>query len=574
MRKSTFLLALTGSTALAIGTAVFLPGPGGQTGEQVPTVKPTVENQPPERVDRLAHSGSGRPTAAAAVPTRQSQPSTSTASIASRPTPNIPTPDRIAPASEIFHHADLDQLDEGDRFTITPFPGITFAARIELTSSPDSDTHTLVADLPGQTFGKAIISRHDGALYASLTGTEYGNFEISRSGEKLRVRKLTAADTLPCSTHDHGHKLSDAEADGLSNDPDPVLPPGLPPGTQLKAVGAAVQDVLIYYNDQARVVLGGAPGNPADDGDIRAKIADAVAATNVAYANSNVPMTLRAVLVTPIDYPYPTGENLQRALDEIRATTDGKIDGVHATREAVQADIVSLWIENSVGGGKANLNFPANVGFKNAFNVIRAQNPTDTFVHEIGHNHGCRHLRSGYTGTPIAWSTDSFAHLLTVPSGRSYVTAVASVSDRSRTGADSRILYFSAPELTYFGSPTGTNVANNAATVRQTAPLLAAFRGGGSGADGLRPTIKAKTKNRIKTKRRKIPIRGIAADNVGVTSVTYRASGIRGVRTARGTDRWKFKVKLKKRRTTIKVFATDASGLRSRPAKVKVIRKR
>ncbi len=482
----------------------------------------------------------------------------------------IPPQQRFATASEVFPDGNIEALKTGDDFTIALFHGVSLAARVTGIRLPAEGARTIVAELPEVPFGRAIISRHGDAIYASVAAAGRGDFEIRRSGGGLLVKSVTDADRLDCSTE--GDVSSDVAADDLSNEQSPPLPAS-EPGVRRKAVGGTVQDVIIFFNDQARVVQGGAPGVPTDDADIRAKILAAIESTNVAYADSNIALTLRALLVTPIDYVYPPTEDLQRALDELRSTTDGAIDGVHSARDSLSADIVSLWVANDVGGGKANLNLPSNISFKNAFNVIRVQNPVETFVHEIGHNHGVRHLRDGYASPPSSWAVDSFAHFFSGLSGDSYITVVASNGDKTRVGATSRILRFSAPELSFDGSPTGvTGDRNAAATVRATGPIIAAFRG--ENVDVSSPTLTLKTKRRVKTKRGRYPVRGVASDGFGVASVTYAASGQKGLRTARGTNRWKFKVRLKKRRTAVKVFATDAAGNRSRPAKLKIIRQR
>ncbi len=561
MRKNVILWAGVGGVAVvAASTAYFANRSGGELEESA-----------------VAVHGSPKPSTVAvgAASTRiiASRPATSSAPVARATVPpltRIPVQQRFATRAEVFPDGNLEALDVGDNFTIALFRGVSLAARVTDVTQPGPAARTIVAELPGIPFGRATISRHGDALYASVYGAQRGNFEIRRAGEGLLVKSITAADELACSTEHADADLVDA--DDVSNEPSPILPE-LSENVRRKAATGTVQDVPIYFNDQARVTLGGAPGVPTDDADIRAKIQAAVADANVAYADSNVPMTLQAVLVTPIAYVYPPGEDLQRALDELRSPTDGQIDGIHAARDAVQADIVSMWIENDVGGGKANLNLPGSIRFQNAFNIIRARNPTSTFVHEIGHNHGCRHMREGYSSPPIAWAADSFAHFLTTSGGDSFVTVVANNTDQVRTGAMSRILRFSAPELTYLGAPTGVaGDRNNAATVRQTAPMIAAFRG--AGGDATPPKVKLKTKRRIKTRRGRVPIRGLANDASGIASVTYRASGLKGEKTARGTNRWKFKVRLKKRRTSVKVFATDFSGLRSRPQKLTVIRTR
>ncbi len=512
------------------------------------------------------------PIAVAATPDDASPESArSVEPAAARPIPVRTTPrvTRGQSLAQVFGTKPLTSYIPGDRLTlrISPDRELPLLITGAETLDPSTGGHSLAARIEGIPFGRVSISTLGNALFASVNGAELGNFEIRRAADsdQLEIKRLTPIDDLQCTTDDPT-SLSEADSDGVALDP---TRNSASPRAQLAALTGGTIDVAIFFNDQARVILGGAPGNPADDADIRVKIAAAITDANSALADSNVPTILRAVSVAAIDYPYPPGEVLDRALNEIRSPTDGAIDQVHALRNAAQADIVSLWIENDVGGGKANLNFPSNVKFQNAFNIIRAQNPTTTFVHEIGHNHGCRHLRSSYTGTPSSYFPDSFAHLLTSSGGSRFVTVVASSSDASGNGA-TRILRISAPELAYLGTPTGlANDTNNAATFRAVGPLIANFRGG---PDTTPPTVALKTKTRIKTRRGRLTVRGTTTDDVAVDRVVYKATGVRGLKTAKGTRQWKLKIRLKKRRTVVKIFAFDTANNRSRVSKVKIIR--
>ncbi len=509
---------------------------------------------------------------AAALEASSASPESLTPSIQPEKVPPPPLPNQLSRAAtreQIFGTKPLADYIPGDRLTLTLSPDQVLDLVITVAGDPDPATgaRSLAARIEGVPFGSVAVSTLGDALYASINGAALGNFEVRRvpgTGD-LQVRRLLPTDDLRCTT-DHVPVLGDTDADTASAFQLSSA------RSQAKALaGGTVLDVAVFFNDQARVILGGAPGNPADDADIRVKIATAITDANSAMVDSDVPTALRAVYVAPISFPYPPTEPLDHALNQLRSTTDGVIDQVHTLRDASQADIVSLWIANDVGGGKANLNLPSNVRFQNAFNVIRARNPTATFVHEVGHNHGCRHLRSSYTGTPISYFPDSFAHLLIAPSGSRYVTVVASNSDASSAGA-SRILRVSAPELSYLGTPTGiVNNANNAATFRAVGPLIANFRGG---PDTTSPEVRLKTKSRVKTRRGRLTIRGRAVDDVSINRVVYKATGQRGLKTAKGALSWKLKVRLKKRRTVVKIFAFDSSNNRSNPAKVKIIRVR
>ncbi len=517
-------------------------------------------------------------------PTAQTAPQgTTTPTAISAPSPSLQSTASVPMDAPLYRNATLAQVFgekpisdylPGDRLTL--HLSATQELSLVITSSEDNavlGSHSLAAQIEGSPLGRIAISTSGDTIYASINGADVGNYEIRRVADtdRLKVNRITPADDLQCATEDHLEMDSDAD----------TAAPNTPSTTRrtIKALGATTTiDIAIFFNDQARVVLGGSASDPTDDADIRAKIATAVTDANSTMVDSNVPTTFRVVDLQPIEYVYPPTENLDRALREVRSISDGSIDQIHALRDAAEADIVSLWIENGVSGGLANVTSQSNIGLKNAFNVIRAQNPTSTFVHEIGHNHGCRHLRSSYSSTPFSYFPDSFAHLFTTSGGSKFTTVVASTSDTSSAGA-TRILRLSAPELAYFGTPTGvTDDTNNAATFRTSGPIIADFRGATDtplpGPDFDRPTLKLKSKSKVKTRRPRVTIRGNATDNVAVDRIAYKASGQRGLKNAEGLRRWKIKIRLKKRRTVVKVFAFDTVNNRSRPQKVKVIRTR
>jgi hypothetical protein len=214
-----------------------------------------------------------------------------------------------------------------------------------------------------------------------------------------------------------------------------------------------VIDVVVGYTHQARISLGGWAGNPTDVAAIEAKILTALTDANTAYSASAIDLEMRIAWMGLVDYPYPTSESFDRALDEVSDESDGNADELSRMKTKYQADFACLWIDSTVTGGLARVLTSA-ASWHLAYSVVRAKNPTSTFVHEIGHNMGCRHLRDGYTTTPSSWAPYAFAHEFVGFDAKTYLTVMASTSDESRTGG-TRILRFSNPRITYLGRPTG-----------------------------------------------------------------------------------------------------------------------
>lgn len=483
---------------------------------------------------------------------------------------------RVAMMHDIFGFASLDSLRDGEIFTLSLFPDLLLrvAVRSNTPLSPDGANRVLVARINDSPHGRVIISRHQDTIYTSVHAAPGGDYEVRTDADgRTVVSTINAVDRLPCATD----TVTASDADGLHDvvetrsttgalsevDPKPFAMAAVPPNT-------TVQDVLILFNNQARVVLGGNPGVPTSDSAIRAKIQAAVAAANTAYVDSNVPLVLRAVAILPIDYFYPVAENFARALLELRTPDDSRIDEIHDLRDTYGADIVSLWLENSVTGGLANVNTAASL--PNAFNLVRAQNPIDTFVHEVGHNQGNRHLAESYPSRPSSWFPDSFAHSFT-SGGKNYVTIMASTDDAAARNA-TRLLRFSAPELTYVGQPTGVvGFTNAAATLRANREIIAAFRPTIVDLQlpiPAAPSLSLNGGTRIITRRASLTLRGTAR---GVERITCQATGSPGTLTATGNERWAFRIFLRARRTTVTLRAFDSYGVEVQRVRSLIVRR-
>ena len=95
--------------------------------------------------------------------------------------------------------------------------------------------------------------------------------------------------------------------------------------------------------------------------------------------------------------------------------------------------------------------------------------PTSVFAHEIGHNLGCQHA----TNDIGSWVNGAFTN----SNGMRFNANVNGQTYPLRTimayGAGPRLGYYSNPSINVWGAPTGdTNLANNAWTIQQTAPMV------------------------------------------------------------------------------------------------------
>jgi hypothetical protein len=169
------------------------------------------------------------------------------------------------------------------------------------------------------------------------------------------------------------------------------------------------------------------------------------------------------------------------ALAALRSTTDGKMDEIHALRDKVGADLVSLILQRSdstSSGLGYVLDTPGdNLNPLYGFSVVEYSYVTGTEVpsHELGHNFGCAHDRQNTTA-PGAYSY-SYGYRFNGGDQLQYRTIMA-------YAPGTRLAYFSNPNLTApapisvpVGVPIGqTGEAYNALTVNQGAFEVANFR--------------------------------------------------------------------------------------------------
>ncbi|MGF1483493.1 MAG: M12 family metallo-peptidase [Opitutales bacterium] len=321
-----------------------------------------------------------------------------------------------------------------------------------------------MGQVAGAPNSSVVLTRWKGALYGSVEGMPEGSYELrSRRDGPLELFRIL-------NEHQPGCEMTDADfVQAALSGPDNFAATSLADVT-----GDSPIDIVIGYNDQARVILGGSVFNPNDNGAIEAKILTAVANANIAYDNSNIQLDLRLAWLGQIDYVYPAGETFNRALNEIIDPDDGNADRLAVLKALYQADFASMWLESSVSGGRASVLLSA-LQRDRAYNVVRAQNSTLTFVHEVGHNQGCRHIRSSYSSTPSSWTPYAFAHQFTGSDLNVYLTVMASVGNTQDAGG-TRILHFSNPDVLFQSVPTGLDAVDDTArTLNENATTYSAF---------------------------------------------------------------------------------------------------
>ncbi len=264
----------------------------------------------------------------------------------------------------------------------------------------------------------------------------------------------------------------------MPRDGEPILAEPDPNTRAVTADDGSLIDVMVLYTTAARVGAGGT-------GAIESLINLGVGETNTAYANSQVIERLRLVHSAEVSYTE-TGSS-STDLSRLRGTSDGFIDEIHALRDTVKADLVTLIINTSSDGacGVGYLMAGVNPGFaSSAFNVVRRScvSPNYSFGHELGHNQGLNHARED----PIGTGAFSYSYGYKDP-GNLFRTVMAYTCSG---GGCPRVLHFSNPAVNYNGRPTGIsgdfpNSADNAQSLNNSRVTVANFRVSGGGGAGL-----------------------------------------------------------------------------------------
>ena len=223
-----------------------------------------------------------------------------------------------------------------------------------------------------------------------------------------------------------------------------------------------IVDLLVLYTAAARSSQGGIGG-------IETLAQAAVANANTAFVNAEVDVELRIVHMAELD--FVEGNSCSGSDGDLLALRSNS--NARQLRDQYLADMVGLLVgpQSSCGCGYVMRN--PGPGFEDfAYQVtgVHCAVGNLTYAHEHGHNLGLEHDPANGTSPGNASYSWSFGHF----QSNSFRTVM---SYANQCSSCPRRMYFSNPDVSYQGNPTGiADQRDNARTVRLTAPIAANFR--------------------------------------------------------------------------------------------------
>lgn len=466
-------------------------------GAEVSKTAPGLNGSPALAVRPEVLAGRSRPGAVAYAPDRGSLLSF----VAGAPVASV-GPFLAHQVSISEAHA-LASIGPGRRISIPrPGGGLLHFEYVRHVEHPDGNW-TWIGRLAGSVGAEAIITFGENAVFGSVSDAR---------GEPLRLTTRNGATYL-----EQADPLRIIGAEGVARRraSDTLLPPHQAAMLADSATGpqarAPVAAAGASAGNTVDVVLGYTAGFEAAQGGASQAITRLrylVDATNQGYLNSQIDAQVRLVGTVRVDYPDATdnGDALEK-LSGYRSgsgpiTPDPAFGPLRQARNTYGADLVSLvrkfqtpendgcgiaWL---IGGGQSAIDgSDAPFGYSVVSDGVDADESDgksyfcrdETLAHELGHNMGSAHDRDTADGDDNVLQAKEYGRYAysfgykTSSSGGNFYTIMA-------YGSAGQVRYrvFSNPRIAFCGGNIcgQDNAADNARSLSQTIPLIAAFYAG------------------------------------------------------------------------------------------------
>lgn len=457
-----------------------------------------------------------------------------------------------APArSSEIHYVEVDRSlltgktavvwQQGETLTLPLPDGRHVDVTIDSTESRGPDRFVVSGKIAGVTGSRFLLSVSDQHVAASIEGLAPAEFQLRSIGSAdepiVQLFALDVPGDQACTT-----VMPDLGLEGQALTALAKTNGGIPPTVNAEALasGDAVVDLLVAYTGAVRTSFG-------STNSVMTQIDLSVAKVQSDFANSGVTARIRLAGTMEVDLPgdgATTGQSgwQNTALEQITGTQDGVMDAVHAQRDALGADLVTLVVRrtdpSSTGIAYLMQGLESATAPFFGFSVINAADFSVGVVmsHELGHSFGCAHDRqnAGNSGL-FDYSHGYRVTAATAGGGTRQVRTIMAYAPGTR------VRYFSTPDksITSSTSNSGTltfaaplvlgiaegqsGEANNVSTIEQTAFQIANYRLSADRSDAGR-LVNVSTRAWVGTGDRAL-IGGFVLGGEGLKQVLVRAPG-------------------------------------------------
>jgi hypothetical protein len=321
----------------------------------------------------------------------------------------------------------------------------------------------------GDPAGTIRLQRWKGHVRGVVRSPRFGTFLMTQApGQAARVVALDPDTLVGCDAALVG-------VDGDGDDPDAPAAPPPADGDAPDGDDGGVIDLLVAYTPSAHANAGSTEA-------MEAAIHGWVNECNDVYRNSDSAARVR--LVGTAATSFVESGSYSSMLSKLASPSDGDMDELHTTRDAVGADVVMLIVtdSSSCGIGYTIKNDVSGMPHA-AFAVVRdyCADVQFSFVHELGHVMGCCHDADhpGSCAGGASLYPHSFGHRFAgaTDDWRTVMAYTDSSSDPWTPQVSyTRIGLLSNPDIDHDATPCGTTTADNAATHDSMRSVTAAYR--------------------------------------------------------------------------------------------------